>query len=341
MRGIAACVPKAEVANADFPFSTEKEKSLFIKTVGIEKRRVAKAGVCTSDLCFEAATKLIDDLQWEKSEIDVLLLVTQTPDYITPPTSVMLQNKLGLPTSCIAYDINLGCSGYVNGIALAAALLNALGKGKALLLAGDISSATISTKDKSTTPIFSDAGSATALEFQKNAAPFLFNMENDGSGCNAIHIPHGGYRNPVTEESLKEIVEGEGITRNKTHLVLNGIDVFNFSVNRVPKNVDSLLQHFKIEKNEIDYFIFHQANKIINDTINKKLKLDPQRVPSSLRDFGNTSSATIPLTIVTQISKEISTRPLRLLFCGFGVGLSWSSLYLETENVHCAKLLEV
>lgn len=340
LAGISACVPRHVVSNYDFDLITRKERELLVKSVGIEKRRVAEPGTCTSDLCLKSAETLLNELGWKRDEITVLVFITQTPDYITPATSNILQDKLGLSRECIALDINLGCSGYVYGLAVAGSLLNTLGGGKALLLAGDISTATISKKDKSTTPIFSDAGSATALEFSTGCPEMFFNLQGDGKGFHAIIIPDGGYRNPVSPRSMEYEQIGEGIARNKTHLILNGIDVFNFSVNEVPKNVEGLLKFFGKEKSGINYFIFHQANLLINESIRKKLKLQPEQVPYSLADFGNTSSATIPVTILTRLKDEISNKPLKMIFSGFGVGLSWCSAYVETRKIACPPLIE-
>lgn len=341
LSGIAACVPKTEVSNYDFELLAPKDRELLVKTVGIEKRRIADKGVCTSDLCEKSALVLLQALNWKPEEIDILIFVTQTPDYITPATAGILQRRLGLPNSCIALDINLGCSGYVYGIAVASSLLQTLGKGKALVLAGDISTACISEKDKSTTPIFSDAGSATGLEYKPGTAPAYFNLQGDGKGYQAIMIPDGGYRNPVTQQSLEEKEVSEGVTRNNTHLILNGIDVFNFSVNEVPKNVEDLLAYCGRERTAVDYFVFHQANRIINEGIRKKLKLEPAQVPYSLQHYGNTSSATIPVTIITQIRQDAESKPLKLVLSGFGVGLSWSSMFIETDGVVCPALIEV
>lgn len=341
LAGVAACVPKNQVSNKDFDLISEKERELLIKTTGIEKRRIAPKGVCTSDLCITAANKLMEELGWAKEEIDVLIFVTQTPDYITPATSNIIQDKMGLPVGCLALDINLGCSGYVYGMSVVASLLNNLSKGKGLLLVGDISSACISGKDKSTTPIFSDAGSASAFEKLDGAAPIYFNLEGNGKGYDAIIIPEGGYRNPFSQSSLDYHELTHGISRNGTHLILKGIDIYNFSVNEVPPNVNKLLEFADIDKDEIDYFVFHQANKLINESIKRKLMLSDQQVPYSLGQLGNTSSATIPVTIVTEIREDVMQGPLKLVFSGFGVGLSWSAAYLQTDGIVCPALIEV
>jgi len=341
LAGVCASVPKNKVSNKDFSLISEKERELLIKTTGIEYRRIADLGTTTSDLCIPCAEQLLEQLGWEKEEVNVLVFVTQTPDYITPATSNVIQHRMGLSRDCIALDINLGCSGYVYGLSIISSLLGTLGSGKGLLLVGDVSSACISEKDKSTAPIFSDAGSATALEWKAGAKKMHFNHQGDGKGYEAIIIPSGGYRNPVTAKSLELRNISEGIDRNDMHLILNGIDVYNFSVQEVPANIKGLLNYANMASEDIDYFVFHQANKLINESIRKKLNLTSQQVPYSLMEFGNTSSATIPVTMVSKIQDELQNAKNELIISGFGVGLSWSSAYLPTENIVCPDLLEI
>lgn len=338
--GMASAVPSNVVHNLSYDPIPEKERSLLVKTTGINERHVAKPGVTTADLCEVAANKLIDELGWEKDSIDVLILVTQTPDHITPATAAILQHKLGLPTTCLAFDINLGCSGYPYGLSVMAGLLGST-KSRGLLLVGDVSSACVSATDKSAAPIFSDAGSATAMEYDETAEPIHFNLQTDGKGYEAIIIPDGGYRNPVSNDSLAMENHGVGIDRNKTHLILNGIDIFNFSVREVPPNVRALMEFAKVDAEAVDHFVFHQANLIINNSIAKKLKLDTTKVPLSLGTYGNTSSATIPVTIAHEIREPLQQGRQQLLLCGFGVGLSWGSALVTTNNLRCLPIIEV
>lgn len=338
--GISTVVPRYEVSNLQYEVIPEKERALLVKTTGIEKRRIAKPGTTTADLCKEAADKLLDELQWDRDSIQVLVLVTQTADYITPATAAILQDRLGLSKTCLAFDINLGCSGYPYGLSVVSSLLGNIPGGRGLLLVGDVSSACVSAEDKSAAPIFSDAGSATALEYQAGAKPMYFNLQSDGGGYEAIIIPDGGYRNPVTEASLKNENHGAGIDRNKTHLILNGIDVFNFSVREVPGNVRSLLEFAGTEPEAVDHFVFHQANLIINQSIRKKLKLDEAKVPLSLPNYGNTSSATIPVTIVSELRNTLGGGPATMLFSGFGVGLSWGSALVTLDDALILPMIE-
>jgi len=339
--GITICVPRQELSNFNCELLDEKERKLFVKSTGIEKRRVVGKGICASDLCEAAAKRLIETLGWNKDEISVLVFVTQTPDYITPSTAIVLQEKLGLSKSCLSFDINLGCSGYVYGLSVVSSLLSNMPGAKGLLLVGDVSSACISSSDKSTVPLFSDAGSATAFENKPDAKPFYFNLENDGKGFENIIIPEGGYRNPVTVESLEMKEIEKGIMRNGTHLILQGIDIFNFSVREVPQNISELMKQLNISNDNIDFLLLHQANKIINDSISDALNFSEEKVPSSLRNFGNTSSASIPVTMVSQLGEQLKSKKLNLLMCGFGVGLSWGSVFLETDTLACSEMVEL
>ena len=344
--GLSACVPKNIDENANFSMFDSESYKNFVATTGIEQKRIAPNKICTSDLCIAAAEKLIADLGWNREEIAFLVFVTQTPDYILPATSPLIQDKLGLSSDCYTLDISLGCSGWVYGLSVIASLFNQLPKddkkrAKALLLAGDTISKICSPTDKSTNPLFGDAGTATALEFSENTLPFLFNMNSDGSGYQAIRIDDGGYRNEVSKKSFDKITRGEGIESNSLQLILEGMDVFAFGIKRAPESVNSLLEKFEINKDTINYFTFHQANMFMNEQIRKKLKLEKEKVPYSLKNFGNTSSATIPLTMITKLNEKLKTEKLRHIGCGFGVGLSWGSVFFETDKIICSELVEI
>ncbi len=341
LSGLALSVPKQKVSNNDYPFATIKEKELFIKTTGIQNRRIAPEGLTASDLCFVAAEKLLHETQCVKSEIGVLLFITQTPDWIIPPTAISLQHRLGLSKSCIALDINLGCSGYVYGLSVISSLLKTTGAKKGLLLVGDVSSSVVSEKDKSTSPIFSDAGSATVLEVCDDDTKIHFSLHNDGEGYDAIIIPDGGMKSRFSPASVEFQKISEGIERNKTHLIMNGVDVFNFSLREVAPDVKQLLPYCGKDTKDVDYFVFHQANLLMNEAIRKKLAIEPEKVPYSLKDFGNTSSASIPTTLVTQLREQLTNEKLSLLLSGFGVGLSWGTAILETDKIACLPLIEI
>ncbi len=340
LSGVAACVPKNTEDNKNFALLSESERELFIKTVGIRYRRVAEEGVTASDLCFAAAEKLLTDLNWNRDEVKILVFITQTPDYLIPNTSSILQEKLNLSKNCLAFDVNLGCSGYVYGLSIVSGLLQNMVGGKALLLVGDVSTKIISMQDKSTAPLFSDAGTTTALEFSLNHQ-IHFNLQTDGKEFDDIIVPDGGFRNQVSGKSF-EVKEYEGgILRNDLAMKLDGLKIFNFALREVAPNINTLLNEKKIDKSSIDYFVFHQANLLMLESVRKKLQVDAGKVPYSLYDYGNTSSASVPLTMLVKLREKLASQKLNLLLSGFGVGLSWGSAYIETEKIICPELIEL
>lgn len=339
--GIAAAVPSEIYHIKDYDLITEKEREALIKMVGVEQRRVADQDTATSDLCQVAAEKLIAEIGWAREEIDLLVFVSQSRDYFIPATAGILQDKLDLSKKCMAFDISLGCSGYVYGLSVMGSLMSSGQIQKGLFLVGDVSTKNTSYKDKSTFPLFGDAGSATAIEYNPDASAMAFNLQTDGAGYEAIIIPDGGIRNYASPESSFTYEKiAEGIERNRLHIALDGIEVFNFSLREVAPNVKTLLADQNLEIAGIDYFVMHQANKLMNETVRKQLKIPVEKYPYSITEYGNTSSASIPLTMVKCIRKELEDQPLRLLLSGFGVGLSWGSVILETDKICCPEIIE-
>ncbi|MCL1945950.1 MAG: ketoacyl-ACP synthase III [Chitinivibrionia bacterium] len=342
MSGISACVPKNIEENSRYLLFDDKNYRDFVAMTGVERKRKRDSDVCLSDLCVAAAQKLIADLQWNKEEISFLLLVTQSQDYILPATSIIIQDRLGLPKDCFALDISLGCSGWVYGMSVISSLLSIHKKGKGLLLAGDVTVTNNFTfLDKSTYPLFGDAGTVTAFEYAQDASPQFYGLNSDGGGYKAIIQKDGANRNPTSASSFIPRTRGEGIVSNDLSVVLDGMDVFSFGIKRAPESVNQLCENFNLDKEKVDYFTFHQANKFMNEQIRKKLKLPPEKVSYSLKDFGNTSSASIPLTMVTELKNELETKRLNHIACGFGVGLSWGSVYFNTQNLVVSPLVEV
>ena len=342
VKGIAACVPLKVINNNSYMHVTELERELFIKTTGIRERRVADDSISTSDMCFEPANQIIDKLNWDKNDIDVVIMVTQSPDYFIPGSAVILQHKLGLKKTCLAFDINLGCSGYVYGLYVLSNLLSAGQLKKGLLLVGDKSTVSTAYTDKSAYPLFGDAGSATALEFDDKASTMYFNLSSDGSGKDAIIIEHGGSRHGIKDDTFDLVDIEPGVSRAKRHLKLDGIDIFNFALREVPANVNELYNLSQKDMAETDYFVFHQANKLINESVRKKLKItDISKVPYSINQYGNTSSASIPLTMVTELSEQLSNNKNTVCLCGFGVGYSWGSSIIDFNNIVCLPLIEI
>lgn len=340
--GISACVPGQIEKNSENSFFPEGDVKAFIHNVGVEEFRKAGEDTCTSDLCVAAAEKLLEDTGVDRSEIGLLVFVSQSPDYyFLPNTACIIQDRLKLSKETLAFDVPLGCSGYIYGLNLIAAFLSSGQMKRGLLLVGDTASKIPYPKDKSSSMLFGDAGAATLLEFDEKADGLFFHMATDGSGHKAIIVPEGGYRNRFTANSLTAYTNEEGLTRSPNSLHLDGFDVFSFGISEAPKTCKKLMDHLKITTEDIDFAVFHQANKMMNEKIRKKLSLPETKVPYSLKHFGNTSSASIPLTIVTELKTALSNPVNRLLLCGFGVGLSWGTLYTNNRSIFVSDLIEI
>lgn len=342
MTGMAVAVPKNRKSNLDNTFFSKEDIEKFIESTSVEEFRVSDKNTTTSDLGFEAAQKLILEMNIDKNDIDILIFISQTPDYQNlPNTAPILQNRLGISKSCLSFDIPLGCSGFVYGLSTLASYLQNPTFKKGLLICGDTPSKTTNPKDKSTTLLFGDAASATILERMDTKKSMHFDLGSDGSGYKAIMINDGGFRNPFNEDSLKVVNYGNGIERNNCQLMLDGMDVFSFGISQAPKTVKELYEFAGITNDDVDFAVFHQANLMMNEMIRKKLKLEKEKVPYSLKKFGNTSSASIPITMVTELKDELQNQEVKLLLCGFGVGLSWGTCYLETKKMKILNLIEI
>ena len=332
--GMATCVPKRVFHNIDdAPPRIRSERERLARNIGIYTRRLCPDWQTFSDLAFEATEKLLAELKWDKADIDALIIVGQSPDYLIPATAIILQDRLQLPQTTIAFDVNLGCSGYPFGLHLLGSMVAAGAIKKGLLLCGDRAG---QEKD----PLFSDAGTATALEFDADAPPMHFDLNSDGSGYQAIMLPVGGQREPVSISHLIAHRDEGGYWRSAMDLVLDGPAVLSFSTQRVPPAVEKLLDHVGMGKDEIDYFVFHQANRMINETIRKKLRLPEEKVPSTLHDFGNTSGASLPVTMTARLRETLAQGRHRLLLCGFGIGLSWGTAIVDIESGVFPELIE-
>lgn len=337
--GIAACVPPKMVENIDSDLIEDKEElQRYIDTTGVHRRYIAEDGICSSDLCLCAAEKLITELGWAKEEIECLIMVTQTPDYIFPATACVLQHRLGLSTNCLSFDITMSCPGWIYGLSVMSSMLSAGKIKKGLLLVGETSTKAKSPYDR-VNLLAGDAGTATCLEFKERANPLMFSMHSDGSNFKSLIIPDGGYRHPVTKESFDYQECKDGILRNRLNANMEGEDILSFAMHAAPKCIKGLLEHFEIPKDEIDYFLIHQANQMINKLIQKRLKVDDEHCPYNIADFGNTSSTTIPLMIVNKLRTSIENK--KVVACGFGTGLAWGSIcfglsddVLITELIH-------
>ena len=339
--GISAAVPKKVKEIKDLPFFAEGEAEKVIALTHVERSRIVPEGMVCSDLCYEAAEKLIAELGWDKSEIDGLIFVCLGRDYVTPSTAAVLQGRLGLSKECYAIDVPLACSGYVYGLSVAASLITATGLQKVLLLVGEATSLTQSPNDKVQWPLHGDAGTATALIYDESAEDMKFHTCTDGTNYQAIIMSDGGMRNPTTTDSLEVREYEPGVFRNRLNSKMDGMAVFGFAIKEPPASIKKLCERFDINLEDIDYLLLHQANKYMDDKIARKLKVPAEKVPFSLMQYGNTSSATIPVTAVVCLRDKITTQKINTIMCGFGSGLSWASAYVVFDKVVCPPLIEV
>ena len=332
--GIANAVPAHTQSLIDDvkEFDQDEIKKIS-KSTGVSKRHVSPEHICTSDLCQAAAEKLIAETRIDKSSIDALIFVTQTPDYILPATSCILQDRLGLPKSCAAFDMNLGCSGYPYGIWVAANFIFSGAAKRVILVNGDTGTKHVSHLDRASAFLFGDAGTATILELCDKNETMSFVLGTDGSGFGNLIIPAGGYRNP-SSESTKELKEAEGgNVRSQEHLFMNGAEIFTFTLKVVAPMIKELLEYTGTDIADIDYFVMHQANSFIIRHLTKKLKVPSEKVPICMEKFGNTSSSSIPLTISEAIGEQVRTNKLKFVFAGFGVGYSWAAVELNLDRI--------
>lgn len=333
LRGVTGTVPNHPVKSSEFPFFTKEEADLFDETVGIKNRYIASEDTCASDLCVDAAERLIAGLNWAKETIDVLLFVSVTGDYKTPPTSAILQDRLGLPSSTFVLDVPMGCCGCVYGITVAGNLLSAGTAKRALVLVGDTAMRMGSPKDKSRGPLFGDSGTALALEYDTTANDIVIDFNTLGSEYTALMTPHGGYRHPIDKETSFEYKDfGNGIIRAPKDAIIEGMNVLSFAISKPPISVKKMLEEQKLDKDkDVDFFLIHQANKLIVDRIVKKLKLPIEKVPYNLQEFGNLGGASIMMLMVSEIADELQSRPLTLVCSSFGLGLTWGTMILRTK----------
>lgn len=314
----------------------EKMVKRLKKRMGFNSRYiVSDKSICTSDLCVNSAEKIFEE--FGKEDIEALLFVTQTPDYKAPSTAIIMQDRLGLSKDIIAYDINLGCSGLINGLFTAYSMINS-GLKKVLLCVGDVASNFAYSKDKNLTPLMGDAGSAILIEKTDKEFKSNFILHSDGSGYEHLIIPSGGTRKPFNENSLKEVEYEDGIRRD-IDMYMNGGEIFNFTIKVVPKMFDELFNFSGIDKDDIDYFVLHQANKYILQNIAKRLDIDEKKLPmSTMTIYGNQNSASIAGTINGFLQDKFSNNKSKVVFAGFGIGLSWGACLLDIDNIYTPKI---
>lgn len=338
IRAVAACVPANVSRNADAlrGLMPDAEIEKMIHAIGIREKRIAPKSVCASDLCAAAAEKLFaDNPEISRDEIDVLLFMSQTGDFRIPATAPGLQNRLALPQECVAMDMSLGCSGYLFALSTAFAYAHLPDVRRVLLLTGETFSKIVNPRDRVNAPLYGDAGTATLVEKSPDFGAAHFTLKTDGSGADIVKIPAGGCRIPASAETLREKTDADGNVRSDCEVFMSGMDVFNFAIRSVPAVMKKTAARAGFSPENADCVVFHQANKMMTDFLAARMKISPKNILYSLGEYGNTSSASIPLTLAAR-GNDVAARE-RALLCGFGAGLSWGAVALSLAPTKFSK----
>ena len=341
---IISVVPKQEYRFDDeypiYKLTAEKARR-FKKMMSLDRHRIAPPGVCSSDLCQFGLQRLLDEGTLKKEEIGALVFVTQTPDYIMPPTSNVLQGKLGLSHDVICLDINQGCAGFLVGLMQAFLLLEITALPKVVLLNGEIGSRLIDRCNRITYPLNGDAGSVTVIERCEAENPIYMDAKNDGSRYQAIMIPAGAYRVPSTPETLKLREVEEGMLQSLEHIHMDGPAIFNFTMEDVPPQVEEVLSFAGDTRDSIDDFLFHQPNPFILQQMADKMKIPQAKLPNNVVSlYGNSSSVTIPIAITHNRAEQMKQETRRVCFSAFGVGLTWISMVMNVGPLEVCKMVD-
>lgn len=312
------------------------------QTIGLDKRRIVPEGMTALDLAEPAVRKLLEETGTDPASVDGLFMVTQTPDYLQPGNAVLLQGRIGIPDTCACMDLNLGCSGYVYGLWAAHNFIASGGLKRVVLVVGDTISRIVSGNDRALRPLFGDAACATLLEAWPGASEAVFDLRSDGTGYQSLWQPGGAFREPATPETTEAKQLGEGILRSRCQLHMDGAEIFNFSLKVEPAAITGMLEAAGLDAEEVDGYIFHQANRYIIDNIRRRLKLPAEKVPAgTVEKFGNQSSASIPATLTDHYGERLTQSSHRFILSGFGVGLSWATCSVELPALKCNTLIEV
>lgn len=325
IQAISTCIPNQKITledQVDLLYDGDVKKAQRIKkSIGLDTRYITDQET-TLDLCFQASLDLFAQVPISQQEIDAIIFVTQTPDFLQPNNAHLLHGKLNLSQNCACFDLNQGCSGYIYGLFLASMLIQS-GAKHILLCAGDTLSKVVNPKDSNTAPIFGDAGSATLISHTTKETLSFFSIHSDGTGWENIILPNSAFR--------KSAHLSKTPCHSKT-LCMDGAEVFNFSIDKEPKAIQEILQDACKDINEIDYIFFHQANAYIISNIARRLNLPLHKAPSdSVGKYGNTSSASIPLAICDTLSSTMRQNQ-QVILSGFGVGLSWATCLMSLQD---------
>ena len=339
--GMSACVPATVEDNRTLPIYKEESEALkVIASTGIERHHKVDDGVTASDLTVKAVEGLLNQLGWDSQDVDCFAYVCTSRDYIAPQTSCVLQDRLNLRSDCCVFDLPFGCSGWVYGMSIVASMMSHGTLKRAILVAAETNTQNRNPRDTTVRPLFGDAATATALEFDpENSRPMNFMYGVDGAGFDAVWAPYGGMRNPVTPEALVEKEVSPGVYRRGVDMIVNGMDVFGFAIKQPPRSIKELIETFSIDVETVDLLLLHQANKFIDEKIRKAIKIPAEKTPYCLEEYGNVTSASIPLTMVSRCREQLAGDMRHCIACGFGVGLAWASMEFYAGDVKIPEVI--
>ena len=330
VKAVASWLPKniLEMVSLGAEYG-DTEVANIMKATGVERARIADKDMCSSDMCQKAAEALMEKDGINKDEIDGLVFVSQTCDWILPSTSIALQDRLGLSKDTVCIDIHYGCSGFIYGLFQAASWITIGACKNVLVLAGDTTSRMMNPNDKSLRMVFGDCGTASLVTVGNTSMGF--HIQSDGSGADRLIVPAGGFRLPVSEETsvLKWDEDKNGRTMND--LFMDGMAIFNFAITEVHKNVNSLIEYMDWAKEDVGFYALHQANEFMVNYVRKKLKVAFEVAPANCKDYGNTGPATIPF-LLSDVCSQKQYDLKKTIMCGFGVGLSWGSVAADLSE---------
>ncbi|MHC1704341.1 MAG: 3-oxoacyl-[acyl-carrier-protein] synthase III C-terminal domain-containing protein [Tenuifilaceae bacterium] len=341
--GILTILPNQELKFEDemVNYNFSKEKSLKLKmAMGYNTHRIIQDGLSTSDLCIHGMNYLFDNKLLDKDKIDAIILVTQSPDYFMPPTSNVIQGKLGLSQDVFCLDINQGCAGYIIGLIQSFMLLDQESINKVVLINADILSRKVSKRDRNSNPLIGDGASITIVEKSNTENTIYCNLKMDGSGYDVLMIPAGGFKMPSNNVTSEMVVDASGNFRSLDNLVMKGDEVFNFVQREVPPLISDLLSIAQTSKDDIDCFAFHQPNKFMLNKLADKLEVSRDKMPSNIvENFGNASGVSIPTVITFNQGNELCHVTKKFCLAGFGVGLTWGGIVMDIGELKFCKLI--
>lgn len=342
--GILTILPqkavKFEDEMANYNFSPAKCMKLKL-AMGYNEHRIAAPGQCSSDFCKYGLQYLFDNSLLKKEDIDALLFVSQSADYYMPPTSNIIHGHFGLKQDCLCMDINQGCAGFELGLIQSFLLLEQPSIKKVVLMNADVLSSKVSDQDRNSKPLIGDAASITVVEKSVTDDTIYANIKMDGTGAMALNIPAGGFRLPSTPETAVMEEDAAGNFRSKDNLIMQGDEVFNFVQREVPPMIEHLFEQSGVDRDNVDWYMFHQPNKFMLHKLADKLHIPHEKMPANIvENFGNASGVTVPTCISFNLGEQLVSGDMKLCMAGFGVGLTWSSIYMEVGHLSFNRIIE-